>query len=98
MSRRLEPRKILICRISVSWEDQAGLPAMQVGLLEDRSLSGVGLCVPKPIAVGTKVKIRGRRRELAGIVQHCRPEGTEYFIGVRLDERDLGWAGIGAGL
>ena len=88
----------MICRISVVWEDDAGFRTRQFGLLEDRSLSGVSICVPEPIAIGTKVTIRGRLRELAGIVRYCRPKGAEYFVGIRLDERDLGWASFGAGL
>jgi hypothetical protein len=94
----MEPRKALICRISVLWEDQAGFATRQFGLLEDRSLSGVSICVPEPIAIGTKVTIRGRRRELVGIVRYCRPKGPDYFIGVHLEEGDAGWASFGAGL
>ena len=93
-----EPRKTLICRISVFWEDEAGFSTRQVGLLENRSLSGVSICVPEPMAIGTKVNVRGKLRELAGIVLYCRPKGSEYLVDIQLDERDLGWAAFGAGL
>jgi hypothetical protein len=96
--RRSEPRKTSISRISVAWEDQDGCPVNQTGLLEDRSRSGVGISVHAPIPVGTKVKIRGRVRELAGIVRHCRLHGEEYLVGLWLDKEDLSWKRFGAGL
>lgn len=87
-----------MCRISVAWTDREGAQQTQTGLLEDRSLAGAGISVNHPIPVGTKVKFRGRKRELAGIVRYCRRGRINYLIGVRLDERDEAWATIGAGL
>jgi hypothetical protein len=88
----------LICGVLVYCEDQTGLPMTQSGLLEDRSLSGVGISVAYPVGIGTKIRIRGRQRELVGIVRHCRAKGTSYFVGIRLDEQDAGWASFGVGL
>ncbi len=68
------------------------------GLLEDRSRHGVNICVSEPIAVGTKVTIRGRVRELDGVVRHCRYAAGKYFIGIRLDQEDPHWDRFGAGL
>jgi hypothetical protein len=96
--RRVQPRKASICRVTVFCEDQTGFPIQQRGLLEDRSLSGIGISVPERIAIGTKVRVRGRARELLGIVRYCRVKGAEYLVGVRLDDPDTGWASIGAGL
>jgi len=96
--RRREPRKTLICGITVRYEDEEGFPKMQAGLLEDRSLSGVGISVTYPIAIGSKVKIQGRVRGLDGIVLYCRPKGANYFVGIRLDHEDLTWNQFGAGL
>jgi hypothetical protein len=87
-----------MCRISVAWEDSAGNRKTQSGLLEDRSLSGVGISVVNPIPAGIKVKIWGRRRELAGVVRYCRRGGLKYLVGIRLDEEDEVWASLGAGL
>jgi hypothetical protein len=96
--RRIEPRKTSISRIYVFWEDQDGCAASQDGLLEDRSRSGLGITVFQPIAIGTKVRIQGRLRELAGIVRHCRLQGAKYLVGIRLDEEDVTWNRFGAGL
>ncbi len=79
-------------------EDEFGFPVTRAGLLEDRSLSGFGISVPEPIAIGTKVKVRGRLRELSGIVRYCRPKGVTYLVGIRLDETDEEWSSFGAGL
>jgi hypothetical protein len=75
---------MFMCRVAVNWEDQTG-PKTQTGMLEDRSPSGAGISLRKPIPAGTKVKIQENNRELAGIVRYCRPEEFGYFLGVRLD-------------
>jgi hypothetical protein len=68
-------------------------------MLEDRSRSGAGISVNKPIPVGAKVKIRGKRRELVGIVRYCRREEFNYFVGIHYDgAEDAAWASFGAGL
>lgn len=68
------------------------------GLVEDRSRHGVSICVPEAIEIGTRVKIRGRTRELEGTVRHCRSMAGKYFIGIHLDREDSSWDRFGAGL
>ena len=96
--RRVEPRKTTICRISALWFDEEGAINSLTGLLEDRSRFGVGISVPEPIAVGTRVRICGRVRELRGIVRHCRYKSGKYFVGVHLDAEDKTWDRFGVGL
>lgn len=96
--RRLEPRKTLICRIFALWMDEEGTLVNLAGLLEDRSRSGIGISLSEPIAVGTRVRIRGRAREFGGIVRYCRYQGGKYFIGIRLDDEDKSWDRFGIGL
>jgi hypothetical protein len=96
--RRTQPRKTLICRISVYWKDEGGVPSMQSGLVEDRSLCGLGISVPNPIPIGAKVQVRGRSKELAGVVRHCHAKGVNYLIGIRLDYEDVDWNRCCAGL
>ena len=85
-------------RISIAWDDEDGSPRTQSGVLEDISLSGAGVCVNKPIPAGTKVRIRGKHRELAGTVRHCRTEEFQYFVGIQLDVADEEWLSFGGGL
>jgi len=96
--RRNEPRKTLICRVFALWTDGEGTLTRLPGLVEDRSRYGISLCVPEPIEIGTKVKIRGRQRELEGTVRHCRAAEGKYFIGIQLDKEDASWDRFGAGL
>jgi PilZ domain len=96
--KRTQPRKIQICRICIYWKDQDGLPKVQSGLVEDRSLSGLGITVPDPIPIGTKVQVRGRAKELLGSVRHCRAKGINYLIGIRLDDEDADWNRSFAGI
>lgn len=96
--RRVQPRRNLLSRISVLWEDENGFSRSQTGLVEDRSLSGMGVSLHYPIASGTKVVIRGRIRELAGVVRHCRLRRAKYFIGIQLDREDETWNHFGSGV
>jgi hypothetical protein len=96
--RRAEPRKMQICRISALWRDEYGFSRALAGLLEDRSRSGVGIALPEPIAVGTKVRIRGRLHELTGTVRSCRVRGAEYLVGIQLERKDATWDRFGVGL
>jgi hypothetical protein len=88
---RAEPRKMFMCRVSVAWEDQDGGAQRQGGMLEDRSRSGAGISINKPIPVGAKVKIVGKRLDLSGTVRYCRREQFKYFVGIQYDRpEDLG--------
>jgi hypothetical protein len=95
--QRIEPRDAFMSRISVAWEEDSG-PINHPGMLEDRSPSGAGISVSKPIPVGTKVKISGKRRELAGVVRYCRRAELSYLVGIKLDEVDAAWDTSGADL
>jgi hypothetical protein len=96
--RRAGPRKTQICRIFALWTDAEGTVTRLAGLMEDRSRNGVSICVPEPIELGTRVKVRGRTRELEGIVRHCRYTAGKYLIGIHLDHEDTAWDRFGAGL
>jgi hypothetical protein len=83
-----------MCQITVVWQRQAGSAASQAGMLEDRSRSGAGISVNKPIPVGAKVEIRGLRginRRLTGVVRHCRRDDLRFAIGIEYDEADDVW-------
>jgi hypothetical protein len=74
-----------MCRIAVAWEDQDSGTQKQAGMLEDRSRSGAGISVNKPIPVGAKVKIQGKRLDLSGTVRYCRREQLKYLVGIQYD-------------
>ncbi len=92
---RTEPRRVAVCRISVGWVDDYGNPRTESAYLEDRSLSGVGLSLTNPIPIGTKVTLRERGRDLAGVVRYCRLGGLKYQIGIHLDQVNGAWSKFG---
>jgi PilZ domain len=95
---RAEPRKVFLCRITITWESETDGLRSQTGLIEDRSRSGAGVTVDEPIPVGTIVKIRGRRRELAAVVKYCFRKSMRYVVGVEYEQADEAWSVIRAGL
>jgi hypothetical protein len=95
---RTEPRKVILCRITVTWESETEGAKSQSGLMEDRSRSGAGVSVDEPIPVGAAVKIRGRQRELAAVVKYCQRKNMRYLIGVQYEKADEAWADIRSGL
>jgi hypothetical protein len=84
---RIEPRQAIMYRVAVAWDDETGTPRSQDGMLEDRSSSGAGIFITRAIPAGTRVKIRQRGEERSGVVRHCRPDNTGYFMGVQFDDR-----------
>jgi len=76
---------MFMCRITVAWEEQDGGAKKQAGMLEDRSRSGAGISVNKPIPVGAQVKILGKRVDLSGTVRYCRREQLKYLVGIQYD-------------
>jgi PilZ domain len=81
--QRSEIRKVVFCSIQLEYEDTAGKHKL-AGVLEDRSPSGAGIRLRKPIEPGMAVQVSGPRQDFAGVVQHCRREGYTYFAGLRI--------------
>jgi hypothetical protein len=84
---RAEHRKILMARVELQWEDEAGSSHTAFGTLEDRSPSGAGIRLAEPITVGTRLQVKTRRQEFSGIVRHCNGRRMDYFVGIQLTER-----------
>jgi hypothetical protein len=79
---RREPRKIVIARVQLRWEDATGAARVSTALVEDLSKNGVGIRVSQPIVAGTRIEVVGRGETYLGDVKHCKPDGSSYFIGV----------------
>jgi hypothetical protein len=82
--KRREPRRAFISRVELQWEDPDGSTRRADAIIEDKSLSGLGMRLHKSIPVGTRVLIKQGTQELGGIVKHCISEGYEYIVGVKL--------------
>jgi hypothetical protein len=73
-------------RVAVAWEDADGHLRNQDGRLEDRSRSGAGIFVNKGIPAGTRVQVQEKGGTHNGVVRHCRPDDSGYFIGIQFDK------------
>jgi len=72
-------------RTEISWTD--GNEQMTIpGMIEDKSVSGLGIQIAKPIAVGTSVKVKFRNHEVAAVVRRCIRDGFRTLIGVSFEE------------
>lgn len=86
--QRSEVRKVVFCSIQLEYEDTAGKHKL-AGVLEDRSPSGAGIRLRKPIEPGMAVQVSGPRQDFTGVVQHCRREGYTYFAGLRIPPAEV---------
>jgi hypothetical protein len=75
-------------RTEISWIDANGQMTIP-GMIEDRSVSGLGIQVAKRIPVGTSVKVNFRNQIVAAVVRRCVREGFGTLIGVSF-EQDTG--------
>jgi len=65
------------------------------GMIEDKSISGLGIQVAKPIPVGTSVTVKFRNHQVAGIVRRCIKDGVGTLIGISFEqEPDTNAAGL----
>jgi hypothetical protein len=82
--RRKDPRTPYISRAEVSWNN--GNEEVRIsGMIEDKSVSGLGIQVGKPIPVGTSITVRFGDRMAAGVVRRCVKLGVGVLIGMSFE-------------
>jgi hypothetical protein len=79
--RRQEPRRLAHEIVVVQWRLADGLLQGSRARIMDRSRKGLGVHMATPISVGTVIALRGGTAASCS-VQHCRPEGTDYRLGL----------------
>lgn len=82
-------------RTEISWTDENGQMTIP-GMIEDRSVSGLGIQVAKRIPIGTWVKVKFRNHVVDAVVRRCVREGVGILVGVSFEqetETDLPVAG-----
>lgn len=84
IEHRTEPRRDYIAQVRILFQSDSGEPCIITGLIEDRSQSGLGIRVRRPLTVGTKIDV-----VLGGVasryeIKRCIHSGMEYLVGVRL--------------
>jgi hypothetical protein len=85
VEQRQELRKTIAARVQVAWKDQTGAFKLVPGMLEDVSINGAAIRIATPIPRGARLEVRWRSKDFSGSVQHCRPMGTEYLLGILKD-------------
>jgi hypothetical protein len=83
----------LLCSdlVRVSWMETDGRRRDEVAILENLSLSGVGLFTGVPVPEDCPVEISGNDARLNGLVRRCGFRENGYVIGIELDENSK-WA------
>lgn len=85
--KRSEPRKIVLARAEVRWQDDTGIARVSAGMLEDTSPRGACIVVREPIVPGTSVRVVRRSEDFTGVVRNCNYDGSGYLLGILRDPR-----------
>lgn len=68
-----------------------GLPDGEQEVVHVIDITPRGLAVrsDSAIAVGERVLLEDDRMAVVGIVRHCTPDGSDFTLGIEIDEGDL---------
>ena len=85
--------KRLLCSdlVQLSWQDLKGGHYREVAILENLSLSGVGLFTGVPLPENTEIRLAGAEAVLTGRVKQCVFRENGYVVGIELND-DSKWA------
>lgn len=85
--------KRLLCSdlVQVSWQDAKGDHFREVAILENLSLSGVGLFTGVPVPADVDIRLAGAHADLTGRVRQCTFRENGYIVGIELHD-DSRWA------
>lgn len=85
--------KRLLCSdlVQLSWQDDLGRSFREVAILENLSLSGVGLFTGVPLPEDTEIHLAGVEAVLTGRVRQCVFRENGYIVGIELND-DSKWA------
>jgi len=84
VERRAEPRSDYFARVQVCFQPEGSEPCTFAGMIEDRSKSGLGVRVRKPIPVGSKISVFHGSAILRCEVKRCVPSGMDFLLGMRV--------------
>jgi hypothetical protein len=72
-----------MAKAELSWEDQSGTSHGAPAMIEDTSVHGACIRVGTKFLVGSRLLIKRRTENFAGVVKYCRRDGEEFVIGVQ---------------
>lgn len=82
-----EPRTRVMISVEVSWEDQSGALRAITARMENKSNGGACIRVDTPVAIGSKLGIRGRWDQFSGTARYCVGDDGSYLVGIQRDAR-----------
>ena len=82
--RRKDPRIPYIARTQIIWDSPNGEISL-TGMIEDKSVSGLGIEVSRAIPVGTSVRIRLGNQMISAVVRRCIKTDFGSFVGVSFE-------------
>ena len=82
--RRRSKRLLCSDLVQLAWKTADGVPYREIAILENLSLSGVGLFMGLYIPEGTEVRIIADDAHLRGCVKQCRFRENGYIVGLEL--------------
>lgn len=89
--RRASQRLLCSDLVQLHWEQPDGARCREIAILENLSLSGVGLFTGVPVPEGVDVWIAGKEVELLGRVKQCAFRENGYVVGMELSPESQ-WA------
>jgi hypothetical protein len=97
--RRLDPRQQLVSEVQVSWRDATAERNLDSVRCHDFSAGGIGLELPEPIRIDTRVTVRVPSMDFKGIgsVRHCIRIESGYLVGIRFSRLTRVLAGLTSG-
>lgn len=82
--RRKDPRIPYIARTQIVWDSPNGEVSL-AGMIEDKSISGLGIEVSRAIPVGTSVRVKLGNQMISAVVRRCFKTGFSNFVGVSFE-------------
>ena len=76
--------------VEAHWQDQSGTMHSTRARMENKSVSGACIRLPKFLAVGTKVRLEAHWEKFTGEVRYCRKDGKDFLAGLRRDKTETG--------
>lgn len=86
--RRTERRLLCSNLVQISWSASTNHRRTEIGVLENVSSSGFGLCIHlgTPIEWGTALSVVANQVEFSGRVMQCSVRENGYLVGLELND------------
>ncbi len=85
-NRRRHQRHPASEKVTLSWKTPS--PGAMTAEVNNVSIDGMQVELPKPIQARQLVRISGENREHVGIVVYCEKRGPKFLAGIQLLDRD----------